>query len=350
MSELIETVNLQAGTSAAEMRRWLGSGVLQSPAGAFCAWRDGATGDLAFEYPEITGYALTWLAACEDLADCELDAGFKAADWLVDRFAAGDRSARAGWDNGAVYTFDLGMIAAGLQSFGELVDDVRYTDQGRAVARDLAAYVSSPCGLEAIAPDGPATDRPSSWSTLGRPHLLKCVQALLLAEQDDAAGRLARLAMSLQSEDGRFITQPDSGEVMLHPHLYTVEGLWMWGTAMDCDEAIERARLATAWAWEHQLVTGGLPRFVSETTVGPEQLDLTAQAIRAALLLDVEPRGLQKAIDRLGDLSIATPDGSALGYQPQSGTAHRNAWVTMFAAQALDLAGSRRSLAWHGLV
>src|SRR3954469_15409943 len=108
----------QARRLASDLRLWLASGELQSPDGAYCAWRDAQTGELACAYPEITGYALTWLAGRRGRTEAEVSAGRRAADWVTARLGARDRSARRGWEEGAVYTFDLGMIAAGLISFG----------------------------------------------------------------------------------------------------------------------------------------------------------------------------------------------------------------------------------------
>jgi hypothetical protein len=341
----------RAGTLAGDLRDWLTSGALQSSDGAFCAWRDVAADQLAFEYPEITGYALTFLSAGDEIDDAGLDAGLCAAEWLLRRFASGDRSARANWDGGAVYTFDLGMIASGLQSFGGRAGSRQYVDLGRATARKLVAYGRGPRGLESVAPDGPPTQRPGTWSTSGRPHLVKCVQSLLLAEETDAAYRLVQHTMALQLPDGHFATQPDGDHVMLHPHLYTIEGLWMWGTACGDDEALERARVATEWTWQHQLPSGGMPRSAAPGRVGPEQFDVTSQAIRAALLTGVQPAGLERAVARLCDQARKTDAGAGLVYQPEAPTQHLNAWVTMFAAQAMYLAATGpAAMDWSSLV
>lgn len=332
-----------------EIRRWLSSGRLQAESGAFCAWRDQAADTLAFEYPEITGYALSWFAGHRDPAPEELAAGRRAADWLDARLRADDRSARAGWDGGAVYTFDLGMEAAGLMSLGAQLQETRYVERGRATAMALAGYLESG-ELPALAPDGPPTSRSPQWSTAGRAHMVKCVQALMLAEQVDAGRRLVRQAMQAQASDGHFITQPGDAYVMLHPHLYAVEGLWMWGQARDDRAALERAAAATSWAWEHQLPSGGLPRWVAGPELGPEQLDVTGQAVRAARLLGIVPDGLDAAVARLLELSRDDAGhGRALGYRPAA-EPHLNAWVTMFAGQALQLVGEPGALSWDALV
>ena len=93
------------------LRAWLCSGGCQSPNGAFVAWLDSATGRRAYDYPEITGYALTFLAGMATLTAADRATGHRAGDWLVERLRSGNLAARDGWDNNAVYLFDLGMIA-----------------------------------------------------------------------------------------------------------------------------------------------------------------------------------------------------------------------------------------------
>ena len=342
----------QSGSTGDQLASWLTSGRAQSSGGAFCAWRDANTDALAFEYPEITGYALTWLTASRQTSERYQLAGVKAAGWLAERLAEGDRSARGGWEAGAIYTFDLGMIAAGLISFGRMTGTARFEHVGLGIAHTLAQYIEEAGELPAIAPDGPQTERRGEWSTEGRVHLVKCVQSLLLSGNRDAGRKLLAQAYADQRADGHFVTQPGDELVMLHPHLYTVEGLWMWGMATADDDALDRARRATSWVWEHQLPSGGFPRWVSESNVGPEQLDATGQAIRAAVLLGLNPKGLASARDRLA--ACARPDGRhgcALVYRPSDIADHLNVWVTMFGEQALSLTlGEAHHFAWQDLV
>lgn len=341
----------RAADGAAGIRRWLGSGLIQHPCGAFAAWTD-PDGRLAFRYPEITGYALTWLAGRPELTRDERAAGDRAAAWLAARIDAGVLSARDGWDGGAVYAFDLGMVAAGLISYGRAVGDEAAAGTGERTAGLLAAAFAD--GMPAVLPHGPPTSRPSSWSTTGRPHLLKCVQSLLLADAASVVASLMGRAASLQRDDGAFSTQPGSHDVMLHPHFYAIEGLWIAGRCLGDDDALARARRATTWAWEHQLPSGGFPRVVAAdggSREAPEQLDVTSQAVRAALLLGTTPAGLGQAVDRLVELARPAATGRALGYQPAAAERHANAWVSMFGAQALELAAQDTpQLDWDALV
>ncbi len=345
----------QAGRLADGIGRWLASGRPQSASGAFCSWWDARSGSLGFEYPEITGYALTWLASAHESDESPPEAlarGHRAAGWLLDRLRSGDRSAREAWDDGAVYTFDLGMIAAGMIRFGRASATAAYIECGLRLARDLSGLVLETGKLPAVAPVGPPTKRPPQWSTVGWVHLTKCVQALLLADEHEAARRLCAVALDEQHEEGFLATTPEDSEVMLHPLLYAVEGLWIAGSAMEDRQLTQAAERAATWVCQQQLPSGGLPRSVSPSGPGPEQNDVSSQTIRAALLLGLQWPGLERAVRRLLELARSDGDhGHALIYQPQSEDIHLNTWVSMFAQQAMQLVrNGAQPVRWDGLV
>lgn len=340
-------------TTAAGLRGWLAGGEPQSPSGAFYAWVDEG-GEPAFEYPEITGYALTHLAGVADPTEAEVAAGHRAGSWLVSRLGGGDRSARAAWDDAAVYTFDLAMISTGAQAFGSRHADGALVDFGLGLARAVQEEVEATGHLESL-PDG-ATSARSAWSTRGHAHLLKAVQCLLWAHSlgvdgaGEAAATLARATYPDQRDDGRFVTHPEQSQTLLHPHLYAVEGLWMLGAATGDAEATDRARSAAQWVWSQQRASGAFPRSATpEGEQGVDQGDLTAQALRAAVLLDVAPDRQELTAQWLADVAVPAAGGLALPYQPGSGALHRNTWCTLFAAQALGLRGAA-DLDWRYLV
>lgn len=339
------------------LRRWLGSGALNSPAGAFCAWKDADTGVLAFEYPEITGYALTHLAQLE-LTEPEHQAGARAAQWLGDRLSSNGLAARGKWDGAAIYNFDLAMIASGLMSFGRRVDKPGIAASGEKLAEDLCAQHRSEGVLPSIRASAQRPSARSAWSTEGFAHLVKAAQCLLLHGGEEpriVAGEIIALSTRQQQDDGRFVTHPSDSETMLHPHLYAIEGLWMYAEATGDQEARQRAGAGTHWAWDQQLSTGGFPRLKPTSAAeeeAPEQFDVTSQALRMAGLLDLELDGQAAAADRLAE--VAKPDGDgafALPYQAVDGASHLNAWASMFGFQALRVAreGSG-ALAWSHLV
>ena len=197
------------------LRGWLGSGPIDSPNGAFCAWLDESSGRSTFEYPEITGYALTYLAGREDLSSGELERALRAADWLRGRLDRGDLSARDSWDHGAHYSFDLGMIATGLILFGNRCESPSHQSAGIALVGRLRDAAAGASGVSAILEGSPSTTR-TGWSTEGQAHLLKVVQCLLVAEEAgldgtrDAASKLIADLSGLQRSDGSFSTQPNN--------------------------------------------------------------------------------------------------------------------------------------------
>ena len=334
------------------MRRWIGSGACQSPGGAFYAWVDETTGAPAFEYPEITGYALTYLAGRDGLTADEERAARRAAGWLLARLDAGDLTARDGWDEGAVYVFDLAMIATGLVAHGERLGDERALAGGVALAGMIQGELGPGGVLDSISRVSPAgSRRTGTWSTSGRAHLLKVVQCLLAAGAHgldgavEAAGAIVEGSRSLQAGDGRFTTVPGADEVMLHPHLYAAEGLWIWGTAQGDGEALARSRAAVEWAFGLQLESAGFPRSVAGGEAAVEQSDVTSQALRLAALHGVAPKQAASARDRLAAILRKCAEGQALPYQPAAPVPHLNVWATLFAAQAFDVAGGA-GLAW----
>jgi hypothetical protein len=345
--------------AAVGLRAWISSGACQSPNGAFVAWVDLADGGRSYDYPEISGYALTYLASLPSLSQREEAAGHDAADWLSRRVQAGNLAARDGWDNDAVYLFDLGMIASGLLSFGRVTQVERYVENGLALVSFLGTELSSSASISPLARRGPRSER-EGWSTRGVAHLGKLVQSFLLAEElgggagRSAPSRLIDAVKARQSRDGRIRTDDAETIVMLHPHLYAVEGLWIWGQATGDDDALERARAAVEWVWTQQLEQGGLPSSVQTGEAGAaacEQSDVTTQAFRVALALGPPSAAPTCALARI--LAVAQRHDGGLGivYQPDSPDAHLNTWATLFAAQALALGRSKASpISWDQLV
>lgn len=325
------------------LRGWLGTGPIDSPSGAYFAWIEEGTGRAAFEYPEITGYALTYLMGRPEPSREELSRAARAADWLVDRLDRGDRSARDGWDDGAHYTFDLGMISSGLQRFGERCESERHLRAGLDLAASFRDELEATGALGPIPAGSPATAR-EGWSTEGEAHMLKLTQCLLLAARNglagagDAATALVARGSRFQRDDGSFRTQPDSALTMLHPHAYALEGLWMYSRATGDPLSLARVEAGLEWAWKTQLESGGFPRLVAPAAHAVEQGDVTSQTIRIAAAIDVRPQGWDAALRRLSDYARPAPGGGAFVYQPEAETSHHNAWVTMFGAQALDWA------------
>jgi hypothetical protein len=340
---------------AEDLRRWLASGRAQASDGAFCAWRDADKGDLAFAYPEITGYALTWLAGRAHPTPAEQEAGRHACAWLVSRLERGNWSARDGWDDDAVYVFDLAMIATGLFAFGRSSQAARALAVGAEIVAEILRQQDAEYPLRSLSHRASTSTQRCAWSTDGYAHLIKVAQCLLvggelgIAGASEGAAKLVDRAAEIQRVDGSFTTHLAKGPTMLHPHLYAIEGLWIYAEATGDATARERATRAMEWTWSKQLANGGFPRF-SPGAEAPAQADLTAQAVRMSLLLGVgDGPGRERAYDWLENMASGDAGGRALHYQP--GVSHLNTWATLFAAQALSLAsGTTPTLDWRVLV
>lgn len=347
----VETRSALLTDFAGELRQWITTGTCQGQEGAFYAWRDARRDRLSYAYPEITGYALTYLAREREGEPI----GRRAADWLVSRIAADKLTARDA-DGEAVYNFDLAMMATGLLTFGHKLAVDEYIAAGLKLVGFIQDQLLGNGCVLAMSPAYPVSPRKSTWSTHGRAHLLKVVQCLLIAQAlgfpraGEAADLLMKSARELQKSTGRFVTHPADEEVFLHPHLYAAEGLWMWGTALDKRDAIERARIALTWAWSHQLDTGGFPGTVNNldsNAIGVEQSDVTTQAVRLALLMDMQLPGLDRAIERITQASYRDERGRAILYRPTSTDLHQNTWATIFGSQALEIAiAGTQALPW----
>lgn len=353
----VRPIELDLLSTSGEIRQWLARRA-HAASGAVYAWVDAATGAPAFEYPEITGYALTFWSAQSTVTEDELEAGQQAANWLGGLVESGRLGAREGWDGDAVYNFDLAMMANGLLAFGK-----RYQPEAVVTGIELAAYLR-----DQITRDGwlesvdlcrsPRSSR-SGWSTEGYVHLVKAAQCELHAATlglrggVEAARALVDRGLQFLTPSGRFVTQPETELTMLHPHLYAVEGLWAFAEATGHEEIREAARTATDWVWRQQLPSGGFPRWTStrSQTAGPEQFDATAQAVRAAILCGLHPEGLDSAVFRLARCALKALTGSAMPYQPGAENAHENAWVSMFWAQAYEsVVAGAPSFGWTTLV
>jgi len=347
---------------ARDLRRWVVNDAV-SPNGGVFAWVDHHSGQPAYEYPEISGYALTHFAGSPLQGDdlrLEGEAGVNVASWLEKLVNDERLAAKEGWDGQAVYNFDIAMMANGMMTFGLRFGHDRFVECGLKLASRLVAQVGRHGYLPAIDDHISPVSQRSAWSTQGFSHLIKPAQCLStaaglgLAGAGDAASAVVAKGLAGQGPDGHIETRVGDEAVMLHPHLYGVEGLWVHGKAVGDEATLERARQAVEWAHRQILPTGGFPRYVNlvDGSVGPEQFDLTAQLVRAVLLLDLDV-DLTATVERLSSVSLQVPGkGRAIPYQTEQEVVHRNAWATMFAAQALELYSSRAgsSLEWRHLV
>ena len=252
------------------------------------------------------------------------------------------------------------MIANGLMVFGLRIQEEEFVEYGLSLTLDLVEQVERYGHLPSIDPQRSPKSQRSAWSTRGVAHLVKATQCFLMAADlgmdraGDAASSVVKAGLEVQRPDGRIVTHPDDDCTMLHPLLYAVEGLWVYGQATGHEEALVCARRAVGWTFEHRLQNGGFPRFVPTDTgmVGPEQCDATAQFLRAAIMTGFDG-DLALTARRICSVALAVEGlGRSMPYQLKGVALHRNVWATMFAVQGCELAGWNHpySFNWRHLV
>ena len=343
-----EAVALGRPTST-ELFAWLFGGALAHPSGAIAGWRDRATGRISDEYPEISGYYLS-AAVFADATDREPVA--RCAEWLTERIEASELASRR-VDGAAVYNFDLGIISAGLIKYGVRAGHARVVAAGARAAAMLRDQVERHGHLPTFdRRGGRPVGRPATWSTVGRLHLAKTVQCLLLADELGVAGARDAARIIVDDTRLRFSLSSDSlreanGQINLHAACYALEGLWIWDAFHNATRRDEILHTALDEIVSYQLPSGAFPRNAS--FVAPEQSDVHAQVIRLAVLLGREAT-VQTSVSRLRQVALLTEGGWAVPYHPQASEIHENAWATMFAAQALALVDHSSQLEWWQLV
>lgn len=334
--------------TAENLARWLFSGALSHSDGAIAAWRDHATQELAYEYPEITGYLLTAAAFTGRTDDLRVR---KAADWLCDRVERGVLHSRA-CDGRVIYNFDTAIVAAGLLNFGSATSGDRYLDASIRLAIRLRDQLLRRGWLSALDPDSAIPTRKASWSTTGRVHLLKATQALFLASEHgvdcmiEAAELVVDDVVRRFSLDGEDLRGPD-GRTYLHPACYALEGLWIWSVARGSATHLDLARRVFDEILAFRLPSGGFPRTAGGSE-DEEQTDVVAQMTRLASLLRRDEEA-DKGLARLSELTLPAPPGVALVYAPRSAHVHESSWSSMFALQAFELT-LQPALDWRQLI
>ncbi|HKY52417.1 MAG TPA: hypothetical protein VJP45_14265 [Candidatus Limnocylindria bacterium] len=342
-------LDARSSPRSADLHEWLFAGALAHPSGAIAGWRERSTGRLSDEYPEISGYYLS-AAVFADATDSP--AVGRAASWLSERIEAGACASRR-VDGSAIYNFDQGIIAAGLIKYGVRTGNARAVAAGIRAASRLRDQLAHEGRLEPLDPaGGHPVGRPATWSTVGRLHLTKTVQCLLLAAELGVSGMREAARTLIDDASGAFSLESDglrdpTGRVNLHATCYALEGFWIWDAQQRSNGHHAILEAAFDQLMSHRLPTGGFPRLARGEP--REQSDVHAQVVRLAALLGRAP-AMRTSVARLREIASAAERGWSVPYQPASAEIHENAWVTMFAAQALALVDGRPGLEWWELI
>lgn len=355
---------------------WLANSAIQNSSvnknlrGGVHAWFDRQKGKYAFLYSEIAGYAINTFLFFNDLHENDhyLKKAKLAADWLLK--IASDESGcvktRMGCDfetesyfDSWTFTFDNWMVLYALCNLYGVTHEKVYLENAKKLGNFLTDHTVRPDGL--LMPifnvkDNKTESPDDKWSRQSGSFHAKALLGLLrlheLTQSDrllQCAERLARAVLALQEADGRFVTQTNNDSTLLHPHLYTLEGLLFYGVRQDKPEYIEAVVKGLTWAFHSQGEDGALLCYYDNNRFLPfVRVDVLAQALRiGSLLMQIGrsandlPNRLSRLRTKLISFQIKTGSqrGGFLYGQEENGVVHDhvNAWVTMFAVQALQL-------------
>lgn len=365
MNNDMENINIQ------KAEEWLLHSGIQNPegvtdisgndvAGSFNAWFNPKTNDYAYVYIEISGYAITMLCYLyrETLDSQYLDAAKRVGDWLL----------RIQYPNGtfptavytkldahkkpsAIHTFDVGMVINGLTVLYRDTKHEPYLESAKLAADWIVCLQredgSIPANIDQET--GKIRDTGSTWSTQSGSYHVKFAMGLLNVHEltgdsryEVAARKLCEYALTKQKPDGQFITYGDLDGTNLHPHSYSAEGLYVAGKYLHEPRYLEAARKASIWSLSLQN-DGVIPRHKHDERLNyNERVDIIAQTSRLAHLFDLNVSDRDLVLARLKEYQVLdTDDAKQIGGfrfgKSSTGESlpHVNAWVTMFALQAL---------------
>jgi len=336
--------------------------------GGMHAWFDLDTKTFSFLYPEITGYAVNIFLFLYDLFPEEqyLFKAKKAAQWLLETYQenpwvpnrVSNNQKSDGYLNSHTFTFDNWIVVYGLARLYEVTGKEVYLNKALEIADFLICFLQKENGMfyplfnaEKMEPE----ETNDKWSRQSGSFHAKAIFALLKLHQItqggrfyESAERLTRAVLSLQEPDGRFITHDVSRSTLLHPHLYTLEGLACFGFIREDVKSIEAIQKGVEWILKYQNENGSCYCFFQEGKFRPYiRVDVLAQTLRmgSILVLNKKALHLQPHLAKLRDSLIryqfqsGAQQGGFLYGQEENGISHNhvNSWVTMFATQALWL-------------
>ncbi len=346
------------------------SGVNPKFKGGMHAWFDQEKRSYSFLYSEITGYSINAFLFFYDLLREErfLQKAVEAARWLIEvayQPKTGVRT-RVGEDDGYfstwTFTFDNWIVVYGLLNLYEIKNDPQYLQTALDIADFLLENVRLENGLfnpvyniqtkKAEASYDKWSRQPGSFHAKSLFGLLKLFQITKEKRFEEAAIRLVDAVLPIQQFDGRFITHNGSQSTLLHPHLYTLEGLACFGFTYKDFRVIEAVQKGLEWILNQQNSDGSVYCYFESGSYRPcVRVDTLAQTLRIGSILSLYgSSGFESSLDALRSclvryqINSGAQRGGFLYGQEENGQHHNhvNSWVSMFAAQALWLYDSFR--------
>jgi len=332
--------------------------------GYFFCWYDADSKEYPFVYTEMLGYGIsTLLYFYQKTSDRRyLERAEKTGDWLIENVTSQNGAFK--WKyflnhktaDEVLYAFDNAMCVRALSDLHRLTEKGKY---------QKAAIKSGKWLLEEMREDDGsfrARYDPESqvyggnrWSHRAGAYHSKIGMGLPEVERnlpkfDNATRTLGKWVLSLQTGDGRFITNPGSTDTYVHAHCYAAEGLLNMGMPASNSSFIDAALKAAAWLKTIQRTEGTVGRWYRDGIglMDDDNMDALAQSIRLWILCDA----LQDRIDytesienglscllRYQNLDDDPRTRGGLHYASLNGEVvpHINCCVSLFTAQVLQM-------------
>lgn len=385
MSQLFASPSTSIAAALDASGWFLNSGIQdrsQDPSlqGGVNAWFDLRSGAYSFIYGEITGYAVNAYLFFHQLTGSPeyLEAAKRSAEWLLNnayaetglmRNRVNQPGFQVAYYEDWIFMFDQWIMVYGLACAYQQIRDARYLNQAALTAKFLLAKTVREDGsfypvwnVRDARPQATG-DKWSRQSGTFHAKALMALQKLWELSGDSsykiAGEKLAAWTLARQEKNGRYVTQDSNHSTHLHPHLYTLEGLFSWGVSRSDEACIESARRGVEWILKNALRNGFIYSFYEGSSFLPfVRADIQAQTLRMGTLLSARgafmDQGALRAIAeklRTYQMTAGPQKGGFLYGQEQDGSVmyHVNAWVTMFAAQALWLQEEGRQYAPQAL-
>src|SRR3989344_53344 len=328
--------------------------------GGLYAWFDAINQKYPFVYSEITGYGITAFIFLHHLSgeNVFIKRAEDAAQWLIKEAIFSPQLAyrckyfpeEKSFLN-HLCSFDNSMILTGLSLLSEKHNTSIYKERAIALGDWLVNTMQKSDGSfhpNWEAGRGKFIETLQKWSTqAGSFHAKHAIGLLNLYRitgkrlYKESAIRLCDWSLSQQGEEGRFITNASDGSTNQHPHCYACEGLLYAGISLKEPKYVQAARKGMLWSLSSQLANGGFPSADKDGGfVNIERMDILAQIMRLALLCGQRGEKIKKAFDRLFRFQVLDDSRQKGGFRYgfiEGGTEvpHINAWVSMFALQAM---------------
>jgi hypothetical protein len=258
-----------------------------------------------FIYSEITGYAVTYFSwiYSEFNKPAAMQAAKESGNWLLRNLSSNliftgrskvNNFTQKGDLSNQVYAFDNGIILIGLLNLYKVTTDSKILIVSENIAKAIIERFFDGTKLLPLLDKSfkPITNnKKHKWSTIpGAYHskislgFLKLYELLGEKKYLEVSNKLCDFALTLQKNNGRFITNYDSNVTYLHPHLYSCEGLIYAGIKQSNDRYYNAGLKGISWAVRQMNpINDGLPRStIEKKTI---QSDCVAQLLRLLIVL-----------------------------------------------------------------